>query len=204
MTRSTKAFPAVETISYDPEDISNQQAFLRSARRFLSALMSQIGDVVDVCRRYFKAYGGLSRLRVLGSGGPGLVVQRLCSKFCQICLDFRLCYLGRGGSGPSGRSASEKRGDGAPLVDAVASTFVHFIVVQGIALIMAVLGSSGIGAMMTSLLSSVSAGSFLTWSVYIVAKASTARLLRLCLFVDARHSCCIWPVQNPRVGGACL
>ena len=65
----------------------------------------------------------------------------------------------------------EKRGDGAPLVDAVASTFVHFIVVQGIALIMAVLGSSGIGAMMTSLLSSVSAGSFLTWSVYIVAKA---------------------------------
>lgn len=34
VTRSTKAFPAVETISYDPEDISNQQAFLRAARRF--------------------------------------------------------------------------------------------------------------------------------------------------------------------------
>jgi hypothetical protein len=34
VTRSTKSFPAVETVSYDTDSVSNEQAFLRAARSF--------------------------------------------------------------------------------------------------------------------------------------------------------------------------
>jgi hypothetical protein len=151
--------------------------------------MSQLKDVGAILRRYFQAYGGWLALITSPYGYAALILTILCTgiwlkdqqasnlvvQIIPNLLGFSIgafAILTASVQGRLGKLLFQKlEGSETSIIEVVASTFLHFIVIQTLALTCAVLGLSQLGRNVGALLTAWGAGHFTMMTLHAASLA---------------------------------